>query len=1368
MLFSTTRCDCCSLPVGGTGDFCPRCGYPVDGAKEEQFLQSSLASLQRVAVYGGAHMTVAQLIERYRARLHYLTQVKALPAGQTAQSEQKAPVAAVTPVSAPAAQQGNAPLPVAAGLAQTQSVPAQSASNQDVPGRSFSLGSFLEEQTITVVAALGAFLILVGALSFVATTPNLLLSFLVVFVVHALFGVIGMISYRYRSFRAVAVIYTAIFALLVPLVGFSAYRVVSGSMLQFSTSTLVAIAALYAALAYGVLAVYQKFSPFAYLAVVALALATLATASALRLGYWWWPGVAMLLALPAILSVPRVRGDMRPFVEPWTILREPLLVFMLACVVACVVGIPSVFAYSLLLDVSNHARTGVRLALSCMALLLFCWNFLLVWRTKRGMWAVALPYLFLLCILSGAYTLTFSRVGYVLTLTGVALLYHGLTRFVPRVMQMFNGLKVHSEWLALFLVALVPFLIMSPFLLVERAYTSGFQKLPVSWETLAGLSAVLLGLALTISVVFSHTGWRRVPQTPQAQWCWLLLLSGFLLNAAFALFLLMLNAEPVWWLLGLSLLLVSTTILIRRFVSSTWARPLDVLALVEIVLALLLGFNQRLELVLAMWLGVALLLYGVALYQRRAYVLILPVVFAALIIPALLLSPWVLSGASILLPLSAAGVYRFITRRWHVSSANAAPGGNASVIWEWPLLAIGVFYGAMLGLHDSLSLFSNSNSTAENWLHIPFLLNLEMAALALVWYGAAALARKKWWLLIVTGFAVAAVLVPGTSLQVLLWLAPLLALLGLGVSRLAGKAWALPLYTVAVVAAVLLGVMGYGQGQLAITATGLLAFAGLVYLIAVVERSLSGLWLGAGFAAWSVFYAELTGDLYRLSIVALACAVLGVGIGCLRFLVPKLANTTGKNTLLRYALPLYAVACVAAVLMGVYGVLIGVDAPFFAAVPTAMLIYALVAYGVILFERRASWQWLVCLFAIWGMLLLPLAVSCTGGASGERTLTCSEQAQIILYYLAGCVLFTGIAGFLVGHIARRVTFKVSGAVVTGMRARFAWNWSWYLVLLVALLVVVAWSHSVGTLLPFALLLSALGLFIGVTLLLTLLERVSEMLLVPIALAAWTLAQMQWPLEWYLIAYSLLCMLIFVAQFLRLPAATHIGTPSRLYRIVSIVGQALIVLASIAHGALSASVGLLAHIGAGTLLVLAGLVFACGLVDADKTVRRVCNYSAGLLAALVCSWELSAFGLNHFDWLTLPPAVYLVVVAPFLARDATLPRHRLWGQLCSIVGALLLLLPILWISFNEGNLAPTLILAAEALGLLLLGIITRIRIFVLSGAALTVVAAMHALFLPSLGIPTSLALAVLGVTLLAIASVLSLARRRIQSAWTGWQ
>ena len=64
---SLSDCDCCGLPITTvTTDDCPRCGYPITAAKEEQFLASSLLSLDRVATFGGANITVTQLIERYR------------------------------------------------------------------------------------------------------------------------------------------------------------------------------------------------------------------------------------------------------------------------------------------------------------------------------------------------------------------------------------------------------------------------------------------------------------------------------------------------------------------------------------------------------------------------------------------------------------------------------------------------------------------------------------------------------------------------------------------------------------------------------------------------------------------------------------------------------------------------------------------------------------------------------------------------------------------------------------------------------------------------------------------------------------------------------------------------------------------------------------------------------------------------------------------------------------------------------------------------------------------------------------------------------------------------------------------------------
>ncbi len=66
--------------------------------------------------------------------------------------------------------------------------------HQPTSERGFSLKSFLADQTINIIASLEAFLILLGSLSFIITTSNLLLSFIVMLIVHSLFGISGAIS----------------------------------------------------------------------------------------------------------------------------------------------------------------------------------------------------------------------------------------------------------------------------------------------------------------------------------------------------------------------------------------------------------------------------------------------------------------------------------------------------------------------------------------------------------------------------------------------------------------------------------------------------------------------------------------------------------------------------------------------------------------------------------------------------------------------------------------------------------------------------------------------------------------------------------------------------------------------------------------------------------------------------------------------------------------------------------------------------------------------------------------------------------------------------------------------------------------------
>ncbi|HET8909851.1 MAG TPA: hypothetical protein VFN23_00205, partial [Ktedonobacteraceae bacterium] len=80
-------CNCCGLSIRpGLGEDCPRCHYPLNPSKEEQFLRASLQDLQRVAAYGGANITVSNLISRYHARLAFLQNYQAgvLPQNQPA------------------------------------------------------------------------------------------------------------------------------------------------------------------------------------------------------------------------------------------------------------------------------------------------------------------------------------------------------------------------------------------------------------------------------------------------------------------------------------------------------------------------------------------------------------------------------------------------------------------------------------------------------------------------------------------------------------------------------------------------------------------------------------------------------------------------------------------------------------------------------------------------------------------------------------------------------------------------------------------------------------------------------------------------------------------------------------------------------------------------------------------------------------------------------------------------------------------------------------------------------------------------------------------------------------------------------------
>src|SRR2546429_6771478 len=152
MSTSLPYCDCCSLALSNvpSGGDCPRCGYPVDALKEEHFLQRTVDDLQRVATYGGASLTIVQLIQRYQARLNYLQRQKT----QTHEHKEQAPVLDTSqrpaaPVKSPPTEQTWQPSISAQIQADEQRsiapfvTPTVSVqSSQKPPARMFSLKSF--------------------------------------------------------------------------------------------------------------------------------------------------------------------------------------------------------------------------------------------------------------------------------------------------------------------------------------------------------------------------------------------------------------------------------------------------------------------------------------------------------------------------------------------------------------------------------------------------------------------------------------------------------------------------------------------------------------------------------------------------------------------------------------------------------------------------------------------------------------------------------------------------------------------------------------------------------------------------------------------------------------------------------------------------------------------------------------------------------------------------------------------------------------------------------------------------------------------------------------------------------------------------
>jgi hypothetical protein len=183
----------------------------------------------------------------------------------------------------------------------------------------------------------------------------------------------------------------------------------------------------------------------------------------------------------------------------------------------------------------------------------------------------------------------------------------------------------------------------------------------------------------------------------------------------------------------------------------------------------------------------------------------------------------------------------------------------------------------------------------------------------------------------------------------------------------------------------------------------------------------------------------------------------------------------------------------------------------------------------------------------------------------------------------------------------------------------------------------------------------------------------------------------------------------------------------------------------------------------TEVVVVALLSAAGMLALlERWLHlRAARYVAGGLAALAVTWQLRYFGAENLQAFVLAPGSYVLLIGVLLPGDERLGHPLRAGQICSLLGSLILLVPTLAQSFaTEPNWVYALALALEALVLVGLGVGTHSRFLVLAGSVFVGIAALRGAALAvNSGVPVALVIGVLALLLMGGATWLSLRARR---------
>lgn len=1312
-------CSRCGKLVPRTERYCTHCGEPVDPklVDELQSLYTQLRVFEKVIADGAGERTVVDLHAAYLQRYLELRRGPAIAAPITVPltpNTHPSPLAAPTLAGSPSSIESSAASP--APTPSPATTPVRVAAAMGFPGDAgagaapasagpvFSWRHFVAEQAIAIMAYLGGFLLLVATLAFVVGAWQALpdpVKLIGVVVVYAVFGVFGFALRNSARLRTVGRVYLGVFALMTPLVALALYRFELQHIPNFPISGMICLSAAYAAIIYLALAWRTQFMTYAYLGWTSLGVAGLAIVSWVEAPREWaffvLGGIGIVLLLPYHL---RRIGRVADFA---TIAAEPAL--QLGALASGVAAVGTFILAATNWGDGAAAPRGTGFSQAAVAM-----SACVLVPLAVG-WSISLRS-------RGRADSDFDRL--------IKDIVDGLiAAFAAQaVMALASWMQASSQTMAVLLGVLALAECVGVFILRSAAH----ERTGLRWAILflafalgsIGVRLVagdappnwplIVALTATLIVIVAAAIIENVP--------WLLLVAGPFLTFDYntlvrALFLP--SASSEWFAfstfeaaLALGLWGVALSFGLRR-ATRRFAPPVYVVAfgVALYVLPLLVGHSARYQTATLVLFALAALIAGRRERQPEFGGLTTGLFGILAVLPFLLNQATARNGWIIAAVILVPAVAALIIRR------------GMGRVWAYAPYAVALFAAVLGGVTFT---FNPHVSTAQlSMLGIPFavwilLADAGLALVASLWEDQAWApifsALLALWALVITRDHVAAFVL-------------VLALAGIGAAlrQLRGHWWNVAFHAAAILGS--LNTVG-ALSDLGLAAANwrvaeLLAFAVVAYILCIQERSPAFTAVSTLYALGAIHYLPGPDRLTLTLVITFGCAALGVA----------LSRLVGRN----WALAVYGIAVEASILAS-----FRIVPPDAGRLEALLLIFAVIAYAIAILERQ-PWAALgATLYAAWAVLAQPDA-----------------------HALLPLALCFAVLGLVIGRIL-------------GPR----WSWPAYTAAAIATAYTAITGESHPVFEAGALAALALAAYLVVVI-----ESRADALPLPFVLGALALAATTNAFHWAtwqsILSYSALGWLYFSGAWLwvRLPTFRSRGpmwwmnladdlpetSPWRDVRQVGLVihrWSGLLVGVGAVVAAFLSPESFSPHTSSTETVVIALLALAGLLGIQGRTSGwRLAWYIAGELVALACTWQARWLGADNTQAFILAPASYQILIGALIASDERLGRPVRAGQILSLIGSLLLLLPTLSQSFQvDPNWLYALLLAVESLVIVGAGVGTRSRLLVLTGSIFIGAAALRGAALAvNSGVPIALVIGAVALMLLGGATWLSLRARR---------